>query len=317
MGCENVSSFNCTENIALKTCLDLAFCRRYKNTSAYFETTTLQFIIVVIIGIISPIINGVFILMMCLLQELRNASNYILLNIALVNMTFGLGSVIASGVYYRELVDCTVNVCLYKNVYVHMSGTGMALTMSTFTVISIERYICIFYSFRWPQIITCRRVAIVLGSLWLFWISMSSFFRATNNWKQFRVLYMTQAVFNMVVILITNAVIFKEIRRHERRIAHEQQVAPNADEIRKAREKKRAKTIMLLSTLVMMCYLPSLMLLIGYQVPSIDHVRWQYAWLVCRTIFLTHTAFDIIVYGLRTEETRRGLKKILHRLSCF
>ena len=313
---DNNFTFNLTERKELQLCLDYAFCHRYKTTNGFLETTFLQFTIIVLISLASVIINGFFILMMYLLAELRGTSNCFLLNIALVNSTFGLGSLIACSVYYKELIDCTVNVCLYRVIYVHISGTGMALTMTTLTVISIERYICIFYPLRWSQIITARRVVVVLVSLWIFWIGFSSVCRATNTWKLFQILYMTQALFNMVVITIINIVIFREIRRHERNIAHEQQMAPNAEEIRRAREKKRAKTIILMTTLVVIGYLPSLVLVIGYRVPSIDQVNWQYAWLVCRTIFLSHTAFDIIVYGLRTEETRRGVRKVLRRFAC-
>jgi len=116
----------------------------------------------------------------------------------------------------------------------------------------------------------------------LAWIGLTSFVRAFDVWKIFQTIYIIQAMFNIAATIITNSIIFREIRRHEKRIAQVQHLAPNADEIRKARGKKRAKTIILMMSLVILCYLPLMVLLLGYKVPSVDPVKWQYAFLCCR-----------------------------------
>lgn len=303
---------NTTEHEFVAKCLDHAFCQRYVG-DAFSKTTFFQFVVIVIFAIITPFINGIFIVMMWMLEELRHTSNYFFLNISLVNISFGFASLVTCSMYYYELAACTVQACFYRRVYIHISGTGMALTMTTFTVISIERYICIFYALRWGDIITTRRVVTVLSFLWVFWIAVPAALFVTNLRKVFEMLYMIQAALNITTIVIINSIIFKEIRRHEKRIALDD-VASNADETRRAREKRRAKTIILMATLVILGYLPSLVLVIGNFIPNLEQVSWNYAWVVSRTIFLSHTTFDIIVYGLRTDETRKGLRKILSRL---
>lgn len=166
-----------------------------------------QFVLVVIFAIITPFINGVFIIMVCMLKELRQTSNYFFLNISLVNISFGFASLITCGMYYRQLAACTAQVCFYREVYVHISATDMALTMTIFTVISIERYICIFHALRWEQIITRRRVVVVLGSLWLFWITVPTSLRAADLWEIFEILYMIQGVLTITTVVITNSII--------------------------------------------------------------------------------------------------------------
>jgi len=164
----NVSISNFTDSKSSLSCLAYKVCQRYK-FDYFVEAITVQLILIILLTIITPVVNGVFILMVYLFKELRYTSNYFVLNVALVNITFGFGSLMSCCLYYARLIACTVDVCFYKEVFIHISGTGMALTMTTLTAISIERYICIFYALRWQQIVTNRRVAIVLVSLWVFW----------------------------------------------------------------------------------------------------------------------------------------------------
>jgi len=239
MDVKNDSASNSTVTLEVVRCIAFKFCQQYKQSPAFAGSTTLEFVIIIIFTIITPVINGVFILMAYLFEELRHTSNYFVLNIALVNITFGFGSLMSCCLYYARLIACTVDVCFYKEVFIHISGTGMALTMTTLTAISIERYICIFYALRWQQIVTNRRVAIVLGFLWVFWTGITGLLRAVDSWNIFQNIYMFQSVSNIAVLVVTNAIIFKEIRRHEKRINHEQQMAPNAEEIRRERPGKK------------------------------------------------------------------------------
>lgn len=283
---------------------------------AYAPTVTILSSIAIALSFTTLLFNGFFIFIIFLYQELRTCSNYLFLNLAIVNITYGTASLVSCFYYYRWLIDCARSVCFYMDVFSYFVGTGMALTMTTFTVISVERYICIFYALRWAQIITKRRVVIILILMWLTWLGTSGLLRLMNQWSMFKMVYIFQALINIGIIFVTNAKIFKEIRRHENSIAAQvQQSGPNTDEITKAREKKRARTMILMVSLLLLCYIPTLILQIGDKTPLINRFKWKFVFLPFRVILLSHTTFDVFVYGLRTEETRKAFKKLLNRLN--
>ena len=91
MDSHNVSINNFTDSKSSMSCLGYQFCQRYK-FDYFVEATTVQFILIIILTIITPVVNGAFILMVYLFEELRHTSNYFVLNVAIVNITFGFGS---------------------------------------------------------------------------------------------------------------------------------------------------------------------------------------------------------------------------------
>lgn len=297
-------------------CEHREFCVRYRESAFYIESivTTLTIIDVFLIAT-TLAINGIFIFSSFLYENLRNSSNFLLLNLAVIDFMFGAAGLIVCCLFQLQFIGCQTRICFYKDLYVHFFGTGMALTMMTFTFISIERYVCIFYALRWMDIVTKKTVALAICIVWIYTVGVTTICRIFDSWNVFEEIYLIQFVINILIILITNLRIFQEIRRHEKRIKQEQ-VAPNSEEIRKTRERKRAKTIILMILLMIVCYLPAMLIIAAKKIPSVDNVQLQYGWMACRTISLSHSTFDFLVYGLKTEEIRRAFRKILGTCFC-
>jgi len=312
MASMNASLLNYTTTF---DCDQLEFCVHYRESSFYIETvvTTLTVIdVFLIVGTLA--INGIFIVSF-MYDNLRNSSNYLVLNLAVIDFTFGSIGLAACCIFQLQYIGCQLTLCYYKDLYVHFFGTGMVLTMMTFTFISIERYVCIFYALRWMAIITKKNIGIAICILWVYAIGMTTLCRVLDTWDTYGEIYFVQFTINIIIIVFTNVRIFQEIRRHEKRINLEQ-IAANAEEIRKAREKKRAKTISLMILLMILCYLPALLIMAAKRIPSVDPIQLQYGWMTCRTISLSHSMFDFLVYGLQTEEIRCVFRKILRMCWC-
>jgi heme exporter protein D len=200
--------------------------------------------------------------------------------------------------------------------FIYLAGTGLSLGLSSFTIISIERYLCIFYALRWQELLTNGRVVAVVVGVWMIWLPTFSSLYGFTLWGAFYYVYVLSLIINVLALLVTNGRILKEVRRHEISIAQVSHGAPNAEELRKAREKKRAKTIIVMLALVFLCYGPTIILIFVSKIPSVDQVDLQFGWMACRTISLSHSSFAILVYGLRTKEIRSAYKDIMNKLRC-
>lgn len=295
-------------------CDHLKFCHEYNNFSVYIETVVVVLTVLDVFIILTTILcNGLFIISFFLYQNLKTPSNILLLNLAIVNITFGTFGLISCCLFQVQFVSCQRKLCFFKDMYVYFFATGMSFTLTIFTFVSLERFICIFYALRWEEISTKRRASIVVVLTWVFWLGVSCPLRALDRWDIFENIYLVVVSSSFLILLITNGTILKEIQRHEKRIAHDE-ISSNSDEIRKAREKKRAKTISLMIALVFLCYIPTILMVMLIKLPSINQVDLQFGWMTCRTIALSHSTFDIVVYGLRTEEIKKAFKKVLNKL---
>lgn len=295
-------------------CSHLQFCLKYNESAAYIETVVVVLTVLDAFLILTTILcNGLFILSFFLYQHLQTPSNILLLNLAIVNITFGTLGLISCCLFQTQFISCKRNLCFFKDLYVHFFGTGMAFTLTIFTFVSVERFICIFFALRWEEISTKRRAWIVVVFTWVFWLGVSCPLRAVDRWDIFENIYLVLMISSFLILLITNGAILKEIRRHEKRIAQDE-ITSNSDQVRKRREKKRAKTISLMIALVFLCYIPTLLMVVLIKLPSVDQVNLQFGWMACRTISLSHSTFDIVVYGIRTEEIKKSFKKVLNKL---
>jgi len=193
----------------------------------------------------------------------------------------------------------------------------MVLTMTTFTAISVERYICIFYALRWVNIITKKRVVIAISVMWAFWAGEIITLRSLDLWWLHSRIYLVQFVINTSICAAINLKILKEVRRHEKRISSQEHSTNNAEESRKAREKKRARTFMWIVSLVIICYVPTFIMLSLSNHSSLDRMYVMMGWAICRALYQSHATFDILVYGIRTEEVHASCKKILKKIQSY
>jgi len=260
-------------------------------------------------------VNGVFILSTYLYQSLHTTCNYFYLNLSAINISLGTAALLTGCLYPLNTFDLETT-CIFKNLHVFFSSFGMTLTMTTFTAISVERYICVFYALRCADIITKKRVVIAISVMWAFWTVETMTLRSLGLWWLHSRIYMVQFVINTLICAVINMRILKEVRRHENRISSQEQSTANAEELRRAREKKRTRTLIWIVSLVVICYIPTFIMLLS-KYSSLDRIYVLMGWAICRVLYQSHTTFDILVYGIRTEEVYTSCKKILNKIRPY
>ena len=200
----------------MNMCDELDFCNTAHDTlwtryhTFHWLITTLMFVLV----FTTIFVNGIFILSTYLYQHLHTSCNYFFLNLSVINISLGTAGLITCCIFLLTYFECGETTCIFKNIHIYCTGITMALTMTSFTAISIERYICIFYALRWVDIITKKRVIIVISVMWMAWAGGSTTLRAFGLWWVHSRIYLAMFVINTFICAVINLRIFKEVRRH-------------------------------------------------------------------------------------------------------
>lgn len=184
--------------------------------------------------------------------------------------------------------------------------------MLNLSVITIDRYIAIFHSFKYEELVTNSRVVKLLIFLWSSWIIIFVFIKTLRlNVKRFIAVLIGS---NIIFICISYFKIFREIRRLEANV-----VVPGnePEEVKKSRERKSAITTAYIIGLLLVCFLPKVLL--GLVVPSfqgtIDLFIVRKQFLVSTTLALSNSSLNVLVYGWKNSEMKVAMLKVIRAVT--
>ncbi|XP_006636159.2 adrenocorticotropic hormone receptor [Lepisosteus oculatus] len=185
-----------------------------------------------------------------------------------------------------------------------MSFTGSIFSLSA---IAVDRYITIFHALRYHNIMTMKRVAVILGSIWTFCagsgVVMIIFFRATVIMTCFIALFLV----SLVLILILYVHIFQLARTHVWKIA-----SLPGNRARQKNNMKGAITLTILFGVFIICWSPFFFHLLILMVCPLNPYCECY-----RSLFQVHVillmcnaVIDPVIYAFRSAELRNTLRKM-------
>ena len=244
-------------------------------------------------------------------QTLRKPANTILLSLAATD--FLTGAISQPLFIYEKIVmlgSCAETICVIIKISRFFILLLIGATLFNLSVTTLDRYIAICHSFRYPELVTNSRVRKLSSILWFVAVcaSLLAFFISRVN----RV---------GVVILCTNmifiGVLYFKIYRAIRRIETNAVAAVNEpEEARKARERKSAKAVAIIIGLLILCYVP--MVLTG--IVSILNggkifVVKEHMLLFGSTAAFSNSTLNVLVYYWRNEEMRVAMLKVIKKIT--
>ena len=260
--------------------------------------------------------NGLLLLVYYKNQTIRRPANSILLGLAVTD--FLTGAVSQPLFIYENLAmlfNCTSPLlCLasrLKNFFVIIL---LEATVVHLSLASVDRYVAVFYSLRYPDLVTNSRVVKAMLASWAVVLGLT--LSAVLNQRAF-----VSAVIifppNILFIGILYLRIFKEIRRLE---ANPVVSANEAEEQRKARERKSTRTVATVLGLLFLCYIPMVLYLTSFLVQRFvlmkdDPVAKQQGLYVAMTFAALNSSLNVFVYYWRNSEIRSAILKVLEPIS--
>ena len=281
-------------------------------------TDTLIIIANALLALTAILGNGLIFYVHYKYESLRKPANSILLSLAATD--FLTGAISQPFFIYERLMisaSCTAKqVCLIGNIRSFIILFLSGATEFNLSATTLDRYIAIFHGLRYPEIVTNERVTKVLWILWLLWIGCLALTLTPylSTW-----LLATSAVCIHVTFISTlNFMIYRELRRART----EPVLANDAEQVRRARERKGVETLAIILGLLFLCYIPIiiflLFLVVFYLSGKTDTINneviIQKYFIISITFPFANSSLNVFVYFWKNSEIRTAIQKVLRPL---
>ena len=240
--------------------------------------------------------------------------------LAITDLLVGVISQPAVAVYFTFMgiaEDNWIDLCTYFASIGSLSFTILtAVSMLTMTAISVDRLLALLLGLGYRQVVTLRRVRVLVLCFWILSIGFASMM-----FKKFAIVKMYGYALNSLCLLVSaccySKIVFA-LRHHQTAIqdnGHQEQpsgeMAQNME-----RYRKTVSTAMCILLTLVVCYLPySIVVAIVTTdgASSFLHAIWAFtATLVC-----LNSSLNPILYCWKIREVRQEVKNTIRHLLCF
>ena len=305
-----------TQNSSLLPVCVRYYCEPSFRTGIYFSSIA-AIVFNALIAVTAVLGNGLLLLVYYKNQSIRRPANSILLGLAVTDFLTGA---VGQPLFICEELFILFNCASPFMCLTHRAKDLFMLLLVEATIVhlslaSLDRYVAVFYSFRYPELVTNGRV---LKALLVSWAVVVGLTLSTSLIGRFLFISpLTIVAPNMLLIGILYFRIFKEIRRLE----FNPVVSVNeAEEERKTRERKSTGTIAIVLGLLFLCYVPLLLYLAIYLVHRFllkkhDKVPRHQGSYFAITFAALNSSLNVFVYYWRNSEIRSAILKMLEPIT--
>ena len=242
------------------------------------------------------------------------------LSLAFSDLGVGLVSQLMAGIIYAVILKTAskedynlTSLCpTVINLYRHLFSFLCAASLQTLSTIAVDRLLAVSLHLRYQELVTSKRVTIVLISIWLTSSITGLIYIFLPKSKD-----MVAAVILLVGYVLTTVAyvrVYKVVKYHQNQIYSQNQLQ-NAQTREALRQRKSAYNALFVYFVFLVCYLPYLPSVILYLINT-SEISFLIA--KCASLFLIYlnSSLNPIVYCWRYREIRQivksTMKKILH-----
>ena len=211
-------------------------------------------------------------------------------------------------------------LCIGRFFSLLMPGSACLLSL---TIITIDRYIAVFYSLQYHSIMTSKVSILLLIPVWIipFILSFALFF--WNTWPEVGIieclLYKVAPIYFVIfvqdipfgIIIVINFIlyfkIFHQASIQNKKIATDCPTIPKVVLLQK--DAKRAKTLVIVLGSIVVCWLPFFFIVTS----AYFLIKWYTSYLYFGSVVfaVSNASLNPLVYSWRNQEFRTAYKKIL------
>lgn len=203
------------------------------------------------------------------------------------------------------LSSCTLNdAAVFLNIF------SSKVTLLTLTTISIDRYLAIYLHLRYREIVTNRKIKLLLPALWMAGgaIAATSFLAITV--LQWTLIIIESACFLTSLFLWIR--IHQVIKRHRAQIQDQAQM--QEQHFNMVKFKKSAINCMFLMFAYLLCYLPLFISTVHLTI-NLDKSGFRLVF-ITYTTFVLNSSLNPLVYCWRHQDIRAAVRRILKQICC-
>ena len=207
-------------------------------------------------------------------------------------------------------------LCYYSKILLETMGSVFGeVSLHTVTAISVDRLLALLLGLSYRQVVTLRRVWLLLVTFWL--ISTAIAIGRLYNLSVVMAIGSTVRVLNIAASTFCYVKMFVTLRRHqiEALQGNVQQGQPNGggNSQNIARYRKTVSTALWISIILLACYLPfDIVVITGLDKPALN-----LAWFVTISLLLLNSSLNPFLYCWKIKEVRQALKDTIRQFCCF
>ena len=212
---------------------------------------------------------------------------------------------------YRSLPFCyyIINVCIVIGLPLFFAS------LFTLTAVSVDRLLALLLGIRYRQVVTVKRVLLVVICFWTLGVSFPLWGILNPNILPY---YGSIAVIlNLVTSTCSYSRIYQKLLRHQIQV---QEHVPQGQEnghkpLNIARYRKTVSSALWIQFTVLVCYLPVGVLLVAMTVKGVT-LSLLAAWTFTTTLALLNSSLNPILYCWKMREVRRAVIDTTKKTFC-
>lgn len=279
---------------------------RYHNGIANGESTEVSFIFVIIINSIGCVctttLNVLVIVAVKRIPRLQSNTNILLACLAGTDLFCGVAVQPSLVVWKVFQVSGTPNNCLLRGIHNDLLGYQSLVSVLHLSLVTGERLIAIKYTMRYPTVVTVRNIRLVVIATWVLSTLIEILGNVVNGLPEYFASLVAFILMSCILFIVFSyAILFGEIRRHQKLIKTQQ--LPQGEIDRHVRDYKAFKTTVYIVSAVLFSFLPMAMALLfrpkkGYGGLYDVFLPWF------RTFAMLNSLLNPLIYCCRQKEMR-------------
>ena len=266
------------------------------------------------------VIAGNFLVFVAVLRkpELQTVYNTSMLFLAFTDLLIGLVGQPAFLVYQGTKLHGGNFNCVSLAVYTFVVFLCTGLSLLTLSLMSVERYVAIFYPFKYSGFMTVRRIVLMIGTVWVLWsvcITLLRFYPGINTSTY--IITATALVALCFVLVLTIYIkvlhLLKRVKANRKVPALQESETDCQLEVtvpstnRNPRAARGSKTIVYVTGALFVCFAPTLYTSAVYQLGLMDcdafyHVLYP----ISDTAALFNSCCNPFIYVWRSKSVRES-----------
>ena len=213
---------------------------------------------------------------------------------------------------HRNNPGCNTNL-----VFIFIVNTFSLASFFLVVAISVERFLAIHFHLRYQELVTHKRVVVVVVSIWVLsgFLPMAVFWISLDN---FLLIKLFLGVIGVLLTTVAYIRIYLVVKHHKNEIQALQvrQVAENGDMAHFISLVKSAVGIFYLYLVFLICYLPFFITLVALNISdtSITLKRFLlYSW----TVMFLNSSLNPLIYCWKMRHIRHAIINILRNMPWF
>jgi len=210
------------------------------------------------------------------------------------------------------------NILYYVDVIEDVSSLILCqVSIFTSTAISLDRLLALFLGLRYRNVVTLRRVYVLLNYFWLTSICIAFMF---NFWNGSFSLFIAIGLgaTSVIISLFSYTKIFFKLRQQQAQVqgVHQGQLNGEGIPLNIARYKKTVSSIAWVQLALAACYPPYIISVVSIMITGWSGMSAGIVWISAETLVFLNSSINPILYCWKIKEVRQAVKDTIRKFCC-